>query len=190
MTRSSSLIIIGGSAGCLPVLINILKNLPPAFDIPIVIVLHRLRNVVSEMDKILSFHASKKKVAEPEDKEMIKNGCIYLAPQNYHLLVEADHSFSLDYSEAVQYSRPSIDVTFESAANIYGTGTIAILLSGTNGDGTAGIRKIIEKQGTGIAQDPATAEYSFMPQNAIDNNKEIKIFAPTAITIYLQSLVK
>ena len=190
MKSSNRLILIGGSAGCLNVLIDILKNLPSTFDIPIVVILHRLRNVVSEMDNILSFHTAGKKVVEPEDKEIIKSNSIYLAPQNYHLLIEADQSFSLDYSEAVQYSRPSIDVTFESAANIYRKGTIAVLLSGTNADGTAGIKKVIDKGGTAIVQDPNTADYSFMPQNAIENNKGIKILAPNAITNYLQSLMK
>lgn len=190
MNTQSRLILIGGSAGCLNVVVDILKKLPSSFDIPVVVILHRLKNVISEMDKILSFHISIKKVVEPEDKEIIKTGGIYLAPQNYHLLVEADHSFSLDYSETVLYSRPSIDVTFQSAANIYGKNTIAILLSGTNADGTAGIKRVIDAQGTAIVQDPATADYSFMPQNAIDNNKEVKILAPEAITIYLQSLVK
>jgi two-component system, chemotaxis family, protein-glutamate methylesterase/glutaminase len=189
MKRSTEIILLGGSAGSLPVLINILKELPSTFDIPVVVIIHRLKNVVSEMDKILSFHTANKKVIEPEDKEMIKGNCIYLAPQNYHLLIEADRSISLDYSEAIQYSRPSIDVTFESAADVYGKGVVAILLSGTNSDGTAGIKKVLDKKGTAIIQDPATAEYSFMPQNAIDHNKEVKILAPDAITKYLQSLM-
>lgn len=189
MHTPAKIIIIGGSAGCLPVLIDLLKQFPASFQIPVVVVLHRLKNVLSEMDMILSFHTANKKVIEPEDKELIKENSIYLAPQNYHLLIETDYSFSLDYSEPVQFSRPSIDVTFESAAKVFGAGVIGVLLSGANADGTAGIKEILEKKGSAIVQDPATAEYAFMPQNALDHNSNVKVLTPSSLSNYLHSFI-
>jgi two-component system chemotaxis response regulator CheB len=183
------MLVIGGSAGCLPVLNKILAAIPPALNIAIIVVIHRMKNVPSEMDKLLSFHSPEKKVVEPEDKEAIKTDCIYLAPQNYHLLVEADRTFSLDYSEAVHYSRPSIDVTFESVAEIYGEQVLAILLSGANCDGTKGVRKIIERGGSVIVQHPDTAEYSFMPKSVTDQKLAAQVLQPHEITEYLHTLV-
>lgn len=187
--NKAEILVIGGSAGSLPVLSKILREIPAALDIPVVIVIHRMKNVPSEMDRLLSFHSLDRKVTEPDDKEPIKRNSIYLAPQNYHLLVEADRSLSLDYSEVVQYSRPSIDVTFESVANVYGEGVVAILLSGSNSDGTAGIKKVIERNGTVIVQDPMTAEYSFMPQNVVNQKLPVKILDPDAIREYLHTLI-
>jgi two-component system chemotaxis response regulator CheB len=182
-----NMILIGGSAGCLPVLTKILSALPASSNVAVVIVIHRMKNVPSEMDKLLSLHSGKRKVVEPDDKEPVLTTGIYLAPQNYHLLVEADKTFSLDYSEVVHYSRPSIDVTFESVANVYGPGVLAILLSGANSDGTKGIKKVIERNGAVIVQDPLTAEYSFMPQHAINEGLPILVLKPDAITEYLQT---
>jgi two-component system, chemotaxis family, protein-glutamate methylesterase/glutaminase len=181
-------IVIGGSAGCVGVIMQILKGLPPAYPIPIIIIIHRQRNVVSEMAKILSVAHPAKKITEPEDKEPIKDGCIYLAPQNYHLLIEANYTFSLDYSELVQFSRPSIDVTFESAAEIYKSSLVAILLSGANNDGTSGLQKVIKCKGTAIVQSPDTAEYKAMPENAIENCKGVHILQPAEISSFLTGL--
>lgn len=187
MDRTVKVIVIGGSAGSLSTLFEILKAVPQHVDVPIIIVLHRLRNVVSEMDKILSQYTNRL-VVEPDDKDPLKKNVVYLAPQNYHLLVEEEGFFSLDYSEVVQYSRPSIDVTFESVATVYASGVLAILLSGANSDGTAGVAKILEKKGTVVVQHPDTAQYAFMPENAIDNNIDVKVLTPHEIRDYLQSL--
>jgi two-component system, chemotaxis family, protein-glutamate methylesterase/glutaminase len=181
-------VVIGGSAGCVGVIMQMLKALPSTFHIPIIIIIHRQRNVVSEMAKILSVAHPSKKITEPEDKEPIKNSCIYLAPQNYHLLIERNHTFSLDYSELVQFSRPSIDVTFESAAQIYKSNLVAILLSGANNDGTAGLQKVIKCKGTAIVQSPDTADYKAMPENAIANCKGVHILQPAEISSFLTSL--
>lgn len=188
MNDTGKIIVVGGSAGCLPVLLYVLQNLPAGFVIPIVIVLHRLKNTPSEMDKILGITRSDLKLVEPDDKEPIASQCIYIAPANYHLLVEADKTFGLDYSEPVQYSRPSIDVSFESIAGVYGEDATAILLSGANSDGSAGITRIIEKGGTAIVQDPATSEYATMPSAAIKNNPSALIYTPAQILHYLEGL--
>lgn len=166
---------IGGSAGSLPVFTQILDALPARFTYTVIIVIHRMRNVLSEMNKVLVFNREELSIREPDDKETIRKGRIYLAPQNYHLLIEDDKTFSLDASEAIHYSRPSIDVTFESVASIYGKSAVGILLSGANQDGASGLSAIIEAGGIGIVQDPLTAEYITMPSAAISKNEHIRI---------------
>lgn len=188
-TKQIQCITIGGSAGCLPVILQILRSLPYAFNFPIIIVIHRQRNVASEMVKLLGNVNQYKNIIEPDDKAPIENCCIFLAPQNYHLLVEQDFTVSLDYSEAVQYSRPSIDVTFESAAQVYKEKLVAILLSGANSDGTAGLQTVVENNGIAIAQQPESAEYPVMPASAIQHVKGIKVMNPLEISNYLSSLV-
>jgi two-component system, chemotaxis family, protein-glutamate methylesterase/glutaminase len=176
MSRSDfEIIVIGGSSGCIPVVTRILDATPVHFTIPIVIIIHRMKNVTSELKTILSLT---KTVIEPEDKEPILEGRIYLAPQNYHLLVEHDRTFSLDSSETVNYSRPSIDVSFTSICEVYRSKTVGILLSGANDDGAAGIDRIIRNGGRGIVQDPADAEFPIMPASALKMNYRTEVFAP------------
>lgn len=183
-----NIVVIGGSAGSITVLTEILAALPVHFPLTMIIVLHRLKNVSSEMDRILAMSRRGLKISEPEDKEPLKEGCIYLAPQNYHLLVEEDKSFSFDYSELVNYSRPSIDVTFDSVAQVFGPHAIGILLSGANHDGAAGLLKLVEKGGLGIVQDPATAEYPTMPQSALELNNQLTSYTPQQIAEFVKSL--
>jgi two-component system chemotaxis response regulator CheB len=106
-------------------------------------------------------------IKEIEEKEPLRNSTVYLCPADYHVLLEADHSFSLDYSERVNFSRPSIDVTFRSAADVYGPGLLALLLSGGNADGVEGLLYVRELGGVTVVQDPATADVPYMPQQAI-----------------------
>ncbi|TDH29150.1 chemotaxis protein CheB [Segetibacter sp. 3557_3] len=184
MAKAFDIIIIGGSAGSVQVISQIIHELPAVLPVPVVIVLHRLKNVASEMSKILSAQTNKV-IVEPDDKDPIKNSFIYLAPQNYHLLIESDFTFSLDYSEVVQYSRPSIDVTFESAAKVYGKKAFAVLLSGGNKDGTNGIGAVIVRGGKAIVQHPDSALYPAMPSAAIASNKGIPTLYPEQIIEYL-----
>jgi two-component system chemotaxis response regulator CheB len=164
---TSKLIIIGGSAGSLQVLIYILRHLRPDCRVPIVIVMHRSTGNESTLADVLS-NVSKLEVKEAEDKETIKGGIIYLAPADYHLLIEKNGSFSLDDSEKVQFSRPSIDVAFQSAADAYGKSLLGILLSGANNDGADGFAEIRRGGGVLIVQDPNKATATAMPQSAID----------------------
>ena len=180
-------IAIGGSAGCLPVVRRILDALPEHFNYPVIVVIHRLRNVVSDLDQVLALSGKNLVVREPEDKEPVQKGVVYLAPQNYHLQIETDKTFSLDYSEPVNFSRPSIDVTFDCVASVYKNKSVGILLSGASRDGAAGIAKIIKKGGAGVAQDPSTAEYAYMPQSAIDTNENILVLSPEAITQFIKT---
>jgi len=181
-------VVIGGSAGSLTVIMNILRSLEVYFTLPIIIVIHRQKNVISELTKILGLSSKFKKIIEPDDKELVSDCCIYIAPQNYHLLVEDDRSFSLDYSEAVQYSRPSIDVTFESVSKIYKNKCAAILLSGANNDGTEGLQSVVEAGGTAIVQNPDTADYPIMPQSALQAIEEVVSMKPQEISDYLNNL--
>jgi two-component system, chemotaxis family, protein-glutamate methylesterase/glutaminase len=187
--KSCKAVVIGGSAGSMPVLVQLIKSLPHTFPFAIIIIIHRQRNVVSEMAKILSAAHPNKKITEPEDKEPVKEGCIYLAPQNYHLLIELSHTFSLDYSEPVLFSRPSIDVTFESAAKVYRESLAAILTSGANNDGTKGLQEVLKNKGIAIVQSPETAEYPAMPRNAIENCKGVLILQPQQISEFLTGLL-
>jgi two-component system chemotaxis response regulator CheB len=175
------IILIGGSAGSIEVISAILKALPKKFHPAIVLVIHRMKNTTSRMDKLLSRDTGIKHIIEPEDKEPIKPGTIYLAPQNYHLLVEKDRSFSLDYSELVNFSRPSIDVSFESAAGVFGKKTLAVLLSGANKDGAEGLAKVIKNKGSALIQSPATAHYPAMPNAAIEMNSKALVKTPEQI---------
>lgn len=181
------IILIGGSAGSLQVLIAIIRSLPQNFSIPIVLVLHRQRQAVSEMKQVLNTF-NDKQVLEPDDKSPISNCCFYLAPQNYHLLIEADRTFSLDYSEPVRYSRPSIDVSFESAAMVYASGTTAIILSGANNDGAEGMQAVLAAGGNAIVQNPATAEFPMMPTAAIYANPTALVMDQNEIATFLNRL--
>jgi len=182
------MIIIGGSAGSIPICISLLKALSHNKDIPVVLVIHRMRNVVSQLDKLLTREAGSVKITEPEDKQVIAKGKIYLAPQNYHLLFEEDHSFSLDYSDPVHYSRPSIDVSFESAGRAYGNKVLAILLSGANADGADGISYLSDIGATCIVQNPDSAQYPAMPASAIAIGKNIRIMNEEEMIIFLHEL--
>jgi two-component system chemotaxis response regulator CheB len=179
------IIVIGGSAGSIEVIMYLLKSLPKKFQPPVVLIIHRMKNTSSSLNDMLSKEAGVKNIIEPEDKEPIKRGRIYLAPQNYHLLVEQDHTFSLDYSEPVNFSRPSIDLSFESIAALFGPKTLAILLSGANKDGAAGLKKVIDKGGMALVQSPESAHYPAMPKAAIDLNSKVLIQNPEQILHYI-----
>ncbi|WP_273209790.1 chemotaxis protein CheB [Runella zeae] len=182
------MVVIGGSAGSLPVIMSLLEALPEIFSFTVVIVIHRSKNVLSEMDKLLSHIRNVPNVHEPDDKEPILGHRVYLAPQNYHLLIETNKTFSLDYSEPISFSRPSIDVTFESVAQVYAQQAVGILLSGANTDGTKGVAEVIRHGGIGIVQDPTTAEYPIMPHAALLQNQSALCLPTSHITTFLKQL--
>ena len=164
--RPFHVVVIGGSAGSLEIVMDIVRNLPPQSQDVFIIVLHRkYDNNESILENLLS-HNTKLRVMEAEDKEIIQPASIYIAPPDYHLLVESDGaSFSLDSSEKVHYSRPSINVTFQSVADVFGNRVLGILLSGANADGAEGLLAIKQAGGHTMVQHPATAEVDFMPQS-------------------------
>jgi two-component system, chemotaxis family, protein-glutamate methylesterase/glutaminase len=164
-TRYSA-VVIGASAGGTYALQQILPRLPANFPLPIIIAqhLHPLQDGLA----IIHYNGtSALTIKDADEKEALCPGFVYFAPPNYHLLIEADHTFSLSIDPKVNYSRPSIDVLFESAATVYGSRLVAILLTGANNDGAQGLRLIKEKGGLIIVQNPQSAEFPFMPAAAL-----------------------
>ncbi len=173
------------------VLAELLPDFPADFPVPIVIAVHlHPRQDNAHIERLTSQCALR--VKEADEKESIQAGAIYLAPPNYHLLIENDRTFSLSIDERVNYARPSIDVLFETAAQVYGPQTIGVVLTGANNDGAGGLRLIKERGGLAIVQDPRTAESTFMPQAALEATSVdhmlsvpeigkllVKIFQPT-----------
>jgi two-component system chemotaxis response regulator CheB len=162
---SFKIVVIGTSLGGLSALKIILQSLPGDFSVPIAIVQHRHKESNNALQQLLQESISLP-IKEVEDKDEILPKHIYLAPADYHLLVEEGH-FALSTDEPVSYARPSIDVLFESAADIYGEQVIGIILTGANHDGVQGLKKIQARGGITIVQEPATAESSIMPEAAI-----------------------
>jgi two-component system chemotaxis response regulator CheB len=187
INNASSMIVLGGSAGSLQVVFYLLGQCRPGFQTPIVVVLHRDPQGISKLAELL---ASKTPliVKEIEDKEPIENGCVYVCPADYHTLIEDDHSFSLDYSEKINFSRPSIDVTFRSAAEVYGENLVCVLLSGANADGAEGLGYVREHHGITIVHNPAEAEVSYMPQQALLHGEADHVFSKNEIAAYMQQL--
>jgi two-component system chemotaxis response regulator CheB len=163
-------IVIGTSAGGLYALTKILSKLPSNFPLPIVIVQHRAKDQKDLLEEVLQSKC-KIKIKQADEKEAIENGIVYLAPPDYHLLIEVDETFSLSADEPWLYSRPSIDILFESAAIVYREKLIAIILTGANSDGSRGIVAINNFGGLTIAQQPVEAEYPDMPKAAIETKK-------------------
>lgn len=184
MLKDNKIILLGGSAGGFSSILSLLKNINQPLFIPIIVIIHRNAKYSSSIEETLS-KTMMNPVKAAEDKEKIKNGIIYFAPAGYHLLIEPDFSFSLDVSEPVQYSRPSIDVTFESAAEVYGQNCTAILFSGANQDGASGLLKVKKSGGMTIVQDPGSAEVPTMPEAAIQIHAETLIYTIEEIRNYI-----
>ena len=178
--------LLGGSAGSFKILFRLVKLLPVDLNKTVIIVIHRKKNFFSEIEKLFGEN-SRMLLREISDKEPIVNNTIYIAPANYHSLVENEGFFSLDVSEAVWYSKPSIDVTFESVADVYKEKVTAILLSGANQDGATGLLKLRQEGALTIAQHPQDAEMAEMPQSAVDINAAEYILRTTDIFELLEN---
>lgn len=180
-------VVIGASAGGFHALKKLLGNLPDDFSLPILIVQHISPSSDNYMAKYLNKN-SKLSVKEADGKEPILPGYVYIAPPNYHLLIEEDYTLSFSTEEKVNYSRPSIDVLFETAVFAYGNSLIGIVLTGANSDGAKGLKKIKEAGGYCIVQDPKEAEASAMPLAAIASTKTKNIYTIDKIATLLASL--
>jgi two-component system, chemotaxis family, protein-glutamate methylesterase/glutaminase len=180
--------VVGGvSAGGLAALKSLLGTLPADFALALVIVQH----LHPQQDDFLVEHlvsVCRLPVKEAEEKEAVKSGVVYLAPANYHLLIEADRTFSLSTDEKVNFSRPSIDVLFETAAEAYGTELIGVILTGASRDGAVGLRRIKEKRGLTIVQDPKSAEYPAMPLAALEETSVDHVLMIDRIGLLLSEL--
>ncbi|MFA6851293.1 MAG: chemotaxis protein CheB, partial [Selenomonadaceae bacterium] len=177
------MVVIGASLGGLHALHVILEGLPMNFSLPVAIVQHRDKNSGEPLSAYLQNY-SNLEVVEVCDKDLIVPGTVFIAPTDYHLLIE-DGFFSLSTEALVWYSRPSIDVLFESAAFVCGRKTIGILLTGANQDGAKGMREIKRHGGLTIAQDPVTAECGVMPESAISLGVVDKVMPLESISKFL-----
>jgi two-component system chemotaxis response regulator CheB len=186
--KNYQLVAIGCSMGGMAALQTIFQTLPADFPLPITVVQHRYKTSSEGLPQFLRRH-SKLNVVDTTDKEWIKPGTVYLAPANYHLLVERGE-LSLSVDEAVAYSRPSIDVMFESAADAYGSGLIGVVLTGANSDGARGAVRIKRRGGFVIVQDPKTAESPSMPQSAVDATRVDRILPLDRIGPFLVELCR
>lgn len=166
--QPSKIWILGGSAGSLSFLMDFLPKLPSKCTLSIVIVLHRRNSEDTTLEQLITTKSSLP-VQEIEDKTVLLPGFVHIAPSDYHVLFEKNGIISLDSSDRVNYSRPSIDVSFESAADAYGSAVTGVLLSGANTDGTHGLLTIKNMGGITIVQDPDSADVPFMPMNALQN---------------------
>lgn len=185
--RETEVLLIGGSAGSISVLLEVLPHLNDELSFPIMVIVHRKAHPESILEGLLGFR-SRLPVAEVYDKMTLKASRIYLVPADYHLLFEDKHLVSLDYSEKINYSRPSIDVTFQSAAQIFKEHTTALLLSGANIDGLEGLRCVAQQEGLILVQDPDTAEVAYMPQQAIHQLQVDAVLKPQDIAAFINQL--
>ena len=181
-----AIVCAGTSWGGLVALRRILHDLGEAFTLPVVVIQHRHRDSDGLLADLLQ-DCTPRPVREVEDKDPVEPGRVYVAPANYHLLIDEGH-FALTTDPPVRFSRPSIDVTFSAAADEYGAGTIGLVLTGANADGAEGLRRIAESGGAAIVQDPDGAESPVMPRAALRAVPQARRLALEEIAPYLTSL--
>jgi two-component system, chemotaxis family, protein-glutamate methylesterase/glutaminase len=181
------LIAMGVSAGGLTALSSILQTLPEDFPLPIVVVQHRAKE--SDALALVLQSSSRLRICEIEDKMSADPGKVYIAPPDYHVLMDRGH-LALSVDEPVTYSRPSIDVLFESVADECGAAAIGVILTGANRDGAHGLRRIKDAGGYVIVQDPNTAEVPYMPRAALEQVPDAQVLTLSAIGPQLRRLAK
>lgn len=180
------IIAIGSSTGGLKALQTLLSGLSPNFPVPVVIVQHRGTSENGLCEYMA--RSSSLPVTEPEDKELVRSGRVYLAPRDYHLLIE-NRSFALSVDHAVAYARPSIDVLFDCVADEYGDKAIGVILTGANRDGARGLAKISSQGGVTLVENPETAASSEMPRAALADTKADWVLPLEEIAPCLNKLV-
>lgn len=180
-------VIIGGSAGSFQVITRILSSLPENFPLPILLSLHRLKHVRSGFVEALSIKSAIP-VVEPCDKDQIKPGKAYLAPANYHMFIELGNRFALSTEPSVNHSRPSIDLSFITAAQVYREKVVGIILSGANKDGAYGLKKISDYGGTTIVQDPEECQVKTMTETSLKLTKVDHVYKTEQIVRFLQTI--
>lgn len=185
MKKRSEVVLIGASAGGMEALNTVLAPLPKKFPLPILVVQHTAAYADNYLPVYLNNNCHVT-VKEAEEREKIKPGVVYIAPANYHLMLENDRTLSLSVDAKVSYARPSINVLFETASFSLGKSIIAIILTGANSDGAYGIKQVKENGGITIAQNPETAHSRPMPTAAIDTNAIDFIFSLEEISEFLR----
>jgi len=181
-------VVIGGSAGALDVVRSIARMLPASLAVPVVVVMHLPLRSPDGLPELLASNSAMA-VKQAEDKEPLRPGTIYVAPSGYHLLVESHHALALSVDQPVHYSRPAIDVLFESACDVFGNRLAGILLSGASQDGAAGMQAIHAAGGTTIVQEPSSAEASVMPASALALFDPTYVLPPAQIASVLLRLL-
>ena len=180
------IVVVGASAGGTQGLTALLSGLPRDFPVPVVVVLHRGRDSADTLTESLQ-RSSVLRVKEAQDKEPLVPGSVYLAPPDYHLLVEKDH-LALSTEGPVHWARPSIDVLFESAADSWAAETVGVILTGAGSDGAQGLARIKRRGGLAVVQDPSEAQHRAMPDAAIAAAKVDQILPLKEIARFLASL--
>lgn len=180
-------IVLGGSAGSIEALGVILPALPATFRPAVLVVLHLPRERPSLLCDIFRQRCALP-VREAQDKECVEPGTVYFAPPDYHLLVDAGPQLSLSKDPPVHFSRPSIDVLFESAADVYGPRLMAVLLSGANADGAQGLRAVQMEKGVTVVQAPDSASSTAMPRAALARLQPDHVLPPAHIATLLTTL--
>lgn len=180
------IIVVGTSWGGLAALRTLAGALPREFGLPIAVVQHRHKDSDRLLATVLQDHTALT-VCEVEDKQPLQPGFLFIAPADYHLLVERGH-FSLSTDAPVRYSRPSIDVAFTSAADSYGARAVGVVLTGANADGAEGLARIVERGGLAVVQSPATAESPTMPSAALEAVPSARVLTIPAIADLLRTL--
>jgi two-component system chemotaxis response regulator CheB len=186
--RGIEAIVIGGSAGVLDVLRGVLPAVPRDLAIPIMIVVHLPPRSHAQLHELLQ-SISPLPMRPADDKEPLRGGCIYFASPGYHLLVEADRCAAQSVDEPVHYSRPSIDVLFDSASDVYKTAVLGILLTGASADGAEGLLSIQEAGGLTLVQEPGSCEAQVMPRAALNLFQPDYVLPPAQIAALLATLV-
>jgi two-component system chemotaxis response regulator CheB len=180
-------VVIGGSAGSFDILRMIIGSLPQSLSCPVIIVIHLPAHSSGLAD--LFSNETSLRVKQAEDKEPIEPATIYIAPPSYHLLIESHRAFALSVDPPVHYSRPAIDVLFESARDVYGPHLIGMLLSGASDDGAAGLQEIHLAGGITIVQAPSSADSTTMPAAALSLFEPTHIWTPDEIVAGLNRLL-
>ncbi|WP_053129789.1 chemotaxis protein CheB [Pseudomonas sp. MIACH] len=185
--RGIEAIVVGASAGGVEALLNIFAALPDTFGLPIIAVLHLPDERRSQLAEVFARRLAIP-VREGQDKEVIQAGTLYFAGPGYHLSVEHDRSLSLSQEDRIHHSRPAIDYLFASAADAYGKGLMAILLTGANQDGAHGLAHVKQSGGTTVVQDPSEARIAVMPRAALALHTPDHILTLSRIAALLASL--
>ncbi|HEU4538301.1 MAG TPA: chemotaxis protein CheB [Polyangiaceae bacterium] len=175
-------VVVGASAGAIEALLTVLPALPAGFPAPLVVVVHLPAAAPSRLAEIFAPRCQLR-TREAEDKLEPEPGTVYFAPPDYHLLIEPDGRLSLSVDDPVNFSRPSIDVLFESAAEAHGPALVGALLSGANHDGARGLAAVRRAGGLAIVQDPSTARATAMPQSGLRS-------VPDALVLPLEGIAR
>jgi two-component system, chemotaxis family, protein-glutamate methylesterase/glutaminase len=187
LDRPLGAIVIGASAGGVEALGMLLPALPARLAAPVFIVLHLPRERPSRLADIFVRRCALP-VREAQDKEPVRPGTVYFAPPDYHLLLEAGPQLALSADEPVHFSRPSIDVLFESAADLYRERLLGLVLTGANQDGAAGLNAVYRAGGVTVVQQPESAKARLMPASALQQSPVDFVLTLQQIAGLLESL--